>query len=72
MQVRKSQESLNITIRKISVFKVQPDAVEAKVGCLLDKEGHVMSKATHPDRLVVTNPGERLTFSHSVNGPEDF
>jgi hypothetical protein len=58
------QQVLNIAIRHAAMFKIQPDAVETKVCRLLDESRDVVPKAAHTDRLIVTDFGKRLAFSH--------
>jgi hypothetical protein len=49
------------------MLQIQPDAVKTKMSSLLDKGRDVVPKATHANRFVPTNLGERLAFSHETS-----
>ena len=64
MQMRERQQSLDITIRKVAMLHIEPDAVETKMCSLLDEGGDVVPQATHSDELVLAKAGQSLAVSH--------
>jgi hypothetical protein len=61
------QKVLDIAIGHAAMLQIQPDTVKTKMGSLLDKGRDIVPKATHANRFVPTNPGERLAFSHETS-----